>query len=294
MFWRFHVNSGQIYIVYIFLLSVAWFLLNRPSRFNYIAGGFLVGITASFRPSFILLFIPFLICQRYVFLLGGILGLLFNLSLSYAVVGASIWNKYILAMFGMTGFINFNTYPALQDRIIPSPDIVYPKIVESFDFLVRNPLEYYLDNTSLFDVLNAIGLSNKREILVASFVLTLTFLILYFIRYTWKNKDINSLFLFGVSICLIGDFFIPVGRYSYYDVQMILPLLIVASKTDTINLIDNKLIPFLLLGLLLSIGSFFWIPRFLFFSSFLIAFYLIITLLIFLRQNHKQHDRILD
>ena len=294
MFWRFHVNSGQIYIVYVFLLSVAWFLLNRPSRFNYIASGFLVGITASFRPSFVLLFIPFLICQRYVFLLGGILGLLFNLSLSYAVVGASIWNKYMLAMLGMTGFINFNTYPALQDRIIPSPNIVYPKTIEGFDFLVRNPLEYYLDNTSLFDVLNAIGLSNKREILVASFVLTLTFLILYFIRYTWKNRDINSLFLFGVSVCLIGDFFIPVGRYSYYDVQMILPLLIIVSKTDTINLIDNKLIPFLLLGLLLSIGSFFWIPRFLFFSGFLIAFYLTITLLIFLRQNHKQHDRILD
>ena len=294
MFWRFHVNSGQIYIVYVFLLSVAWFLLNRPSRFNYVASGFLVGITASFRPSFVLLFIPFLICQRYVFLLGGILGLLFNLSLSYAVVGASIWNKYMLAMLGMTGFINFNTYPALQDRIIPSPNIIYPKIIEGFDPLVRNPLENYLDNTSLFDVLNAIGLSNKREILVASFVLTLTFLILYFIRYTWKNRDINSLFLFGVSVCLIGDFFIPVGRYSYYDVQMILPLLIIVSKADPRSLINNKLIPFLLLGLLLSIGCFFWIPRFLFFSSFLIAFYLIITLLIFLRQNHKQHDRILN
>lgn len=294
MFWRFHVNSGQIYIVYIFLLSVAWFLLNRPSRFNYIASGFLAGITASFRPSFILLFIPFLICQRYVFLLGGILGLLFSLSLSYAVVGSLIWNKYILAMLGMTGFINFDTYPALKDRIVPNPDIVYPQIVEGFDSLVRNPLEYYLNNTSLFDVLNAIGLSNKREILVVSFVFTLTILILYFIRYTWKNKDINSLFLFGVSICLIGDFFIPVGRYSYYDVQMILPLLIIASSANTINLINNKLIAFLLLGLLLSIGCFFWIPRFLFFSSFLIAFYLTIALLIFLRQNHIQHDRISD
>ena len=286
MFWRFHVNSGQIYIVYVFLLSLAWFCLNKSFKFHNFFSGVFVGITASLRPPFILVFIPFLLTQRASFLLGGLAGILFSLSLSFTVVDLFIWKKYILAMFGMTGYIDLNTLVPEQINT-PSPDIVYPKIIEGFDPTIRNPLENYIDNTSLYDVLNAIDISGKREILVVGFIITIMLFSLYFIKYLLRNRDTELMFLFGVLLCLVGEFFIPVGRYSYYDVQMMLPLLILVSKVDVMKLISSRLIVFLLSGVLLGIGCFFWIPRFLFFSTYLITFYVVVLSLVVFQQQAK-------
>ena len=269
------------------MLSIAWLLLNRSSKISYIASGLLVGITASFRPSFILFFLPFLICQKYTFLFGGILGLLFSLSLSYVVVGGFIWNKYILAMLGMTNFIDLNSYLPLEESTFSNQNITYPKTFEGFEATILNPLADYFSDTSLLNVLNTLKASNKLEILIIGFIFTMGFLFLYFLKYIWKNKDIKFIFLFATLVCLIGDYFIPVGRYSYYDIQLILPLLIIINQADSINSINNKAIAFLLLGLLLSIGCFLWIPKILFFSSYLIAFYLIVTSLILLKQNYR-------
>ncbi|MBE9043780.1 DUF2029 domain-containing protein [Pleurocapsales cyanobacterium LEGE 10410] len=280
------MNSGQIYIVYVFLLSIAWFCLNKTFKFNNFVGGVLVGITASLRPPFVLLFIPFLISRRYSFLLGGLAGILFNLSLSFAVVDLFIWQKYLLAMFGMTGYINLSTFSPEQITI-PRLDIVYPKVVEGFDFAIRNPLEAHLDNTSLYDVLNAIDIPNKRDILIAGFIITIVFFLLFSLKYLLKNRDLKSTFLFGVLICLICEFFIPVGRYSYYDVQMLLPLLILINQASVMKLISSRLIIFLLSGMLLGMGCFAWVPRFLFFSTYLITFYVFTSSLVFLKQEAK-------
>ncbi|MDJ0569946.1 MAG: hypothetical protein QNJ53_12995 [Pleurocapsa sp. MO_192.B19] len=77
------------------------------------------------------------------------LGLLFSLSLSLTVVDIFIWKQYLLAMFGLTGFIDMNTYLPLEERSLPDPNTIYPKIVEGFNYNIRNPLESNLDNTSL-------------------------------------------------------------------------------------------------------------------------------------------------
>lgn len=190
-------------------------------------------------------------------------------------------------MSGMTGFIDLNTYLPLEKRTILNLNITYPKTVEGFDPTILNPLEDYFTDTSLLNVLKTLNVSNKLEILVISFIVTMGFLFLYFINYIRKNKDIKFIFLFACLICLIGDYFIPVGRYSYYDVQLILPLLIIIDRAESIDSIKNKSIAFLLLGLLLSIGSFLWIPKTIFFSSFLIVFYIIITTLILLKKHYK-------
>ncbi len=193
-------------------------------------------------------------------------------------------------MLGMTGVIDLNTYLPPSERTLPSPDIVYPKMIEGFDTTVRNPLEYYLDNTSLYDVLNALDIPNKRDILLIGFVITLVFFSLYVLKFSWKNKNMAHLFLLGTLICLIGDFFIPVGRYSYYDIQMILPLLIIISQIDAKDLISNKIIILFLSGILLSIAGFIILPRALFFSVFLIMLYIIITSLIILKQRNKSEN----
>ena len=288
MFWRYHVNSGQIYVIYALLISIAWLLLNKLSKFNHLASGFIVGITSSLRPPFILLFIPFVIYRQYKFLLGGIIGILFSLSLSLMVVDVSIWKQYILAMSSMTGFVNLNKYLQINEQAVASTDIIYPQIVEGINATITNPLEY--NNfwvSSIYDVLYSLEISNKPQILAIGFIIVITFLALYLIKYNFQYKNINFMFLYGTLMCLIGEFFIPVSRYSYYDIQLIVPLFIIITRANIRQLIQNKLIVFLILGLLLSIGCFNWIPKFIIWSTYLITFYITITSLILAKQENE-------
>lgn len=212
--------------------------------------------------------------------------MLFSLSLSYVAVGAFIWNKYMLSILGMTQFIDLNTYLPLEAETFPSSDITYPETVEGFDPTILNPLTDHFSDTSLLNILTTLNLPNKIEILVVSFLLTIGFLFWYFIKYIWQSKNIKLTFLFAILLCLVTDYFIPIGRYSYYDIQLILPLLIVIDRAESIDSINNKSLLFLLLGLLLSIGCFIWIPKSIFFSSFLIILYITITSLVLLKQNY--------
>lgn len=245
-----------------------------------------VGITAALRPPFILLFIPFLVFRRYLFLLGGLIGILLSFVFSATVVNLFIWKRYVLAMFGMTGFINLKEIiPSSEQTIVPS-DIVYPQFIEGISVTSRNPLEYRnLVRSSLYDIIYSLDISNKKNILVIGFAIFITFMVVYLIKYSLKKWDLNFLFLFGTLMCLIGEFFIPVGRYPYYDVQFMLPLLIIVSKTKPVELITNRLIIFLIMGFLLSLGCFLWLKKYLLFSSAAIAFYITITSLILLRQQ---------
>ena len=221
-------------------------------------------------------------------MLGGIIGLSFSLSLSLTVADIFIWKKYVLAMFGLTGFINQEKYLTIGETAISN--IIYPQTVEGFNF-VKNPLVYRnFSDSSVYKILSALGVPNIRIILVLGFITTIVFLSVYLIKYNSKKKDVNFIFLFGILISLIAEFFIPIGRYSYYDVQLMIPLFIIITHANIKQLIYNKAIALLLLGLLLSLGCFNWIPKFLTLSTYLIIFYITLTSLVLLKQQSQAHD----
>ena len=220
-------------------------------------------------------------------MLGGIIGILSGLFLSLTVANIFIWKQYILAMFGMTGFVNLNKYLQIGDTVA-NTDIVYPQIIEGINAIVRNPLESNnFSNSSIYDRLYALEIPNIPQILAIGFIIVITFLALYLIRYNSKHKDLNFMFLYGTLMCLIGEFFIPVARYSYYDIQLIVPLFIIITQANVKHLVHSKAIAILLSGLLLSVGCFNWIPKFLIFSTYLITFYITLTSLILVRQENQ-------
>ena len=144
----------------------------------------------------------------------------------------------------------------------------------------------------MYDVLNAIDIPNKRQLLVVGFVATMICLAVYAWKISLSNKNNNLVFLWGILTCLIGEFFIPVGRFSYYDVQMMLPLLIIINLTNTKDLIYQKKTIILLLGLFLSIIGFILIPRALFFSVFIIMLYIVLLSFSLLKQTAKANNHV--
>ena len=295
LFWRFHINSGQVYIFYTGLLAISWLLLNQQFKHRELASGFLAGITASLRPPYILLFIFFLINRKFNFVAGGIIGLIFAVLFSWATTDIFFWQQYILAMLGMTGLVKLediaNKLPAID-----SQSINFPNVVEGFNFEKIQPLETYLfSDSSLRNLFVRLNISNKTEILVIALAFILVIFCLLSIKYSLQKLDINRLFLFSCTACIASEFFIPIGRYSYYDIQWLLPLLIIVSIADTKKLLERKLILLLIIGFILSIGYFLWFSsswfdNSLFYSTYLITIYVVITT-ISLPESEKQEKQ---
>ena len=190
-------------------------------------------------------------------------------------------------MFGMTGFVDLSELLQIGDTVT-NTNIVYPQIVEGINTAIRNPLEYNnFSDSSVYYGLGVLDIQNKPQVLAIGFIIVIAFLSLYLIRYNSQRKDVNFMFLYGVLICLIGEFLIPIARYSYYDIQLIVPLFIIISQANIKQLIGSNSIAILLSGLLLSVGCFNWIPKFLLLSTYLITFYITLTSLILARQENK-------
>ena len=221
LFLRFHVNSGQIYIIYIGLLSISWILLNQKFKYSQVASGFFAGITASLRPPYILLFPCFLIRRQYSFIVGGIAGIVCSILTSIAVTGTFIWRQYILTMMGMTGYINVEKIVSKPSEAIIARAANYSPIVEGINFRIRNSLEEHLfAESSIRGILTALDISGKKEILVVCFAIALAIFFWFGIRYRIDKININLIFLLSTVLCLVSEFFIPVFRFSYYDVPM--------------------------------------------------------------------------
>ena len=200
-------------------------------------------------------------------------------------------------MMGMTGFVNLQQlFPKLRESIV-SQAITYPQVVERVDFRIRNPLEGYegefLSNSALFGVFTALDLSQKKEILVIGFLIIFIALCWFSLKYSIKQQDLNLIFLISTVACLISEFFIPVNRYSYYNIQLLLPLLIIFSTADIPELFHSKLIWLLIAGFIASIGGYFtWIPHSLFFGTYLIMGYITLTTLNLIIQKTRSPQNI--
>ena len=183
-----------------------------------------------------LCFIPFAVRRQYAFLLSGATGLFSSVAFSYWVVGGFIWKQYIVAILKMTGLVDLSAYLSPEERVLPDPAIVYPSIVEGFDWRISNPLERYFADTSFYLPLNTLHVPHERGILIFGLLATITYLSVYILKYLPKDnhgrEDVGYIFLFGVLTSLLGDFFIPIPRFPYYDVQMLLPLLVIISQTE--------------------------------------------------------------
>ena len=287
LFWRFHVSSGQIYVIYTFVLAIVWFALHSKLKYKNAVGGFAAGVLASLRPSFVLFFIPFALKQQYSFLAGGVAGFISSVAFSYWVVGHFVWKRYILTILQMTGLLDLATYLPSSDRIPLASNIDYPTIVEGFDWSVTYPLEPHFADTSLYLLLNVLRVPNERGILIFALLATIVFLSIYFLKYVSKENSIGYVALFGTLMCLLGDFFIPIPRFPYYDIQMLLPLLMIISLADPRFLTSYKGSVVLVAGLVLSMVGFFVVPRSLFFAGFLIALYVVVLSLVILRRQHR-------
>ena len=262
-------------------MTFAWYVSQLSFKYKNILSGFFVGLTASLRPPAILMFIPFLIYKKWDLLIGSIIGLLSSLFLSLIVAKFSIWQSYFFSMSGMTKVIN------LSQHTDNNTDIIYPQVIEGLNNInSMNQIPHA--SSSIKSMFNFLGIDlTIPYMIVLGFIFIAITASLFIVSLPHKDISLNLVFLSGVTIYLVSEFFIPIGRDTYNDVQWILPLSLIVIEANTTKLLNNKLIGILFIGLLLSIGCLGWIPKFLLVSVYFIAFYVFSTSVILLRQQKR-------
>lgn len=293
LFWRLHIERGQFYIIYIALLSLAYLLLNDSSGSNQkqrllknVLGGILIGYVAGLRLLFILVFVPFLLYRKWAVLVGGIVGGCAAVVQSSLIGGFAVWSGYFLAVSGITNQINLQRRIARPNAV---ESLSYPDVIEGMRNLTKSS-NMPNASTSISSLLSDVGIVIDSKLIVISLFFVLLGMVFLALTLLRKSKPSMSLiFLLGILMYLVTEFFIPIRRDTYNDIQWLLPLAIIAIETDTREFLTNQRILILLMGLFLSLGCFIWISslHFLKVSVFLLLLYVSLSTLTLLRRDNR-------
>ncbi len=264
-FWRLHIDKGQIYILFVFLISLSYWFAKREK--NYILSGFILGLTASFRPPVILMGIPFLIKRKWKFIISGLAGIIISFISSLFIAPFSIWKSYfnsmefhekfhLLIIQPTYGFFNKNVVDGIKNAIF-SANIA-------------------MEDSSIQDMFRIFfHLKIKANILELSLIICILVLTIFLWRRIVKTKDSVSLFYIGIIFVIISSFFLPAARLSYINIYWLLPLSLIVIKTDDIKWILKPELILLIVGI--GLNTMFRIfPKGVILSDYLIVFYLVI------------------
>ena len=117
---RLHVERGQIYILYVFLFALSYYIYGLNIKFNKLLSGAIIGYSSILRFPMVLIGLPFLICKRWKFIIGQIIGVVLGIMTSFLFVDYEIWRGYFKAMSIHSkihlGIIEINTmrYPHID------------------------------------------------------------------------------------------------------------------------------------------------------------------------------------
>lgn len=259
-FWRLHIAVGQIYILYVFLFSSAYFVLQKKLKYSEIIAGILIGLTASLRFPIIVIILPMIIFKKFKLLVATLTVFCLSLISSFIIAKPQAWSSYFSAMttigkFDADAKISINsekfTMPTTVEGVGHFSFPQHFNINSSLQSLIKEIFSYQIPGNififlcCIFLAVFAIFISSiyKKEIRLNN-------------KLTW-----DIFFICGSLMILIGDLFIPAPRYTYNDIQFLIPLLLIFKN---ISFSNNKVIIcilFLATGLFFLNGMFYWIPR---------------------------------
>lgn len=252
-FWRLHVERGQIYIVYVCFLSYAYWLAHKVKH-NYVLSGFWIGLTASLRPPVVLMLLPILLYRQWKLLIGSIIGIVSSLILSFAFAGVTIWGKYFSAIKidgeVHSGLINIKDSGKYE--------IYYPREIEGMKTMSK-ALKLPVPDTSFQNLFQQFDINFSSGTLLAALCIILLFTCFFLYKNRTHAKSHEIIFLSGILMVIMSEYFLPASRQTYGDIQWIMALSLIIITYNIYAFLSSKLNIILLISLFSSLGLT-WIP----------------------------------
>ncbi|HPR17876.1 MAG TPA: glycosyltransferase family 87 protein [Candidatus Cloacimonadota bacterium] len=243
-FWRFHVANGQIYILFVFMILLAYLAASGKGKYSELLAGLILGITATWRPPLLLFALPFLVFRKWKLLGGGIAGVLVGVAGSLLLADFTTWRNYFSAMkiiglfhIGLIEFKldihdHFNNTEGMRNTFF-SADV--PGTDTSIQGMVYKFFKYGIDS----------------QILWLGLIIVLLILGLSLWRKRQSDPPMALIFYQGTLLVLLSEFFLPAARLSYSNViwLFLLGMIIIMAKDG------KKLLNFALIFLLIAFAA---------------------------------------
>ncbi len=222
-FWRLHVERGQIYILYVFIIALSYWVYTKKKNHSEIWSGIIAGIAMSLRPPLIVLSFPMLIYKRINFIVGNIIGIIVGIGSTFLIATSNTWLNYYTAMKAH-GIIHFNL------NYLSSFRYPYQNIEDVSNLWILADIP--ISDTSLQYLFTSVGLNLTSNALLILLVLTILISFIVIKKVRESIMKFNAIFYYGIILVLHSEFFIPAARYSYNNIWwlLILSLTIINSK----------------------------------------------------------------
>jgi len=273
-YWRMHIEFGQIYMVYAFLIVLAfWLAVKNYQKMGFLSG-FVIGIATSLRPQIGAMGLPVLAMRKWRMLIGCILGGSSGIAASFIYANLDTWKSYFSAMRTHSLIHIFEIIPISGQRIRPeSSELLYQfnwgLDFTPFDSSIRGFFYEYLNITL------------HNGILMAAYAFVLVLLSILLLKHRAQFKSPQAIFWMGVVLVILFEYFTPAFRNPYNNIIWFLPLSLTIINLNNYQFILNRLNFLLLVGMsFYSVFNYF--PEVSFVSDFSLLFYTIFTMVSFI------------
>ena len=215
-FWRFHVERGQVYVLYAFLAALSYWLFLRRWRNAAFAAGLALGALAAMRTTFVFMAVPLLVFRKWRACAGLVCGLAALVLVCAPFAGISTWRSYARAMRLHEGDnlgINQPIGSLYRDRVIEGMDNLRsymhsPPVNTSVQWFFR--YRFQVDVTS-----------GPLTLMMGAAVLSMALLTLLFRD---RSPSPALIFMLGSLVVLVSEYFLPAVKPSYVNILWLLPL----------------------------------------------------------------------
>lgn len=215
-FWRFHVERGQVYVLYAFLAALSYWLYLRRGRNAAFAAGLALGALAALRPTFIFMAVPLLVFRKWKALAGLACGVIAMALLCLPLTGVSAWRSYAEAMRRHEGDnLGLNQ---------PIGSLYGDREIEGMDNL-RSYLDSAPVNTSVqWYFRYRLQMDMTSEPLAAMMAAAVLIIALSMMLFRDRAASVTVMYMLGSLTVLVSEYFLPAVKPSYVNVLWLLPL----------------------------------------------------------------------
>lgn len=244
-YWIAHSVSGQMYVFYALGLSSVYYLyLKGKVKLSYC----LVGMLIVIRPPYVMLLLLLLFKDRFRYLIYSLLVIIVLFGLSILVGGWQSWVNYYDAMK------IHSQMPIKAGMSWQGYGDYYPQEIEGITMKFDKIGQHYMrQESSLKGVLQRMKINNFGvETMISVLMVIILMLISY--RFIKEKNNLENWFVMAMAWIIGIELIMPSARYAYYDVQLMLPVLLIMK--DKFN--DWRYWCVLVVGIVGSYFSFFY------------------------------------
>lgn len=248
--WLLHNINGQVYIFYALLLTLLYRSCQYNNHWAAILNGLLLSVLILMRPVMIVFALPFLLQRKWRPLLYVALFAAVYFMMQWYVGSIWIWKEYGDAM---------NVWAVQQFNLQPVKDYldIHPIAkLEGSSAVQYSPYQWLTENSSLAGFVYRFLGSELSSAVLMLIALFLSAVFAFSIRNKLSKFDGSRLFVFAFLLYFIAEISLPAVRNIYNSIQWVFPLLIIFSQ----SYIQKKSIVLLIIGGLLSLGLFKFLP----------------------------------